>query len=56
MPGTVNDSGFAINCTFIISIREWYVYTKNTSKNSCYKKLFFKGRHIKIRDRNGRYV
>lgn len=56
MPGTVNDSGFAIDCALIISVREWYVYTKNTSKNSCYKKLFFIGRHIKIRDRNGRYV
>jgi len=55
-PGTVDYSGFAINCTFIINVREWYVYTKNTSKNSCYKKLFFRGRHIKIRDRNGRYV
>ena len=31
-PGTVDYSGFAINCTFTISVRECYVYTKHFPK------------------------
>ena len=57
MPGTVNDSGFAINCAFIISVREWYVYTKNTSKTAVIKNCFLGDkRMIEIYDLNDKLI